>query len=428
MRNIEYSKLIPKVIVEKNMMNWGVIIMIKREMYLKQINGAMDSDYVKVFIGIRRSGKTELMISTINELKQKGVPDENIIYVSLEDPNYYDITSYTKLDEVIYSLAKDVEGKIYIFVDEIQQVNKWEKSINGYRKVLNCDIYITGSNSKLLSSELSTFLAGRYLEIKVYPFSFNEVIQYKKEEEGLDIDEKEIFREYLIYGGMPGLLTIKENMKVNALKDMYNSIIVDDILTRHNIDKVDLFKRFVRYLINSTAQTFSKKSIINYLKNENVKLEPTTINNYTDYLQEALFINRLRRKDLIGKKEMSTKEKYYLTDQGFHQALIDENTNWIPRILENIVYVELLRRGYDIRVGKVYKKEIDFECRKKNSIIYIQVSYLLTSEKTIEREFSPLETIRDNYPKYVLSLDEFNMSRNGIIHMNIIDFLKNENI
>lgn len=227
---------------------------------------------------------------------------------------------------------------------------------------------------------------------------------------------------------MPGLLTIKENMKVNALKDMYNSIIVDDILTRHNINKVDLFKRFVRYLINSTAQTFSKKSITNYLKNENVKLEPTTINNYTDYLQEALFINRLRRKDLIGKKEMSTKEKYYLTDQGFHQALIDENTNWIPRILENIVYVELLRRGYDIRVGKVYKKEIDFECRKKNSTIYIQVSYLLTSEKTIEREFSPLETIRDNYPKYVLSLDEFNMSRNGIIHMNIIDFLKNEDI
>lgn len=181
----------------------------------------------------------------------------------------------------------------------------------------------------------------------------------------MDIDEKEIFREYLIYGGMPGLLTIKENMKVNALKDMYNSIIVDDILTRHNINKVDLFKRFVRYLINSTAQTFSKKSITNYLKNENVKLEPTTINNYTDYLQEALFINRLRRKDLIGKKEMSTKEKYYLTDQGFHQALIDENTNWIPRILENIVYVELLRRGYDIRVGKVYKKEIDFECGKK---------------------------------------------------------------
>ncbi len=401
--------------------------MIRREFYLEQINDVMDSDFVKVFIGIRRCGKTELMLSTIDELKQKGIKDENIIYISLEDKKYYDIHDYKQLDEIIYSLAENSTEKIYIFIDEIQQVDKWEKSINGYRKSLNCDIYITGSNSKLLSTELSTYLAGRYIEIKVYPFSYTEVIQFKLLE-GLTINEKEIFNEYVTYGGMPGLLTVNEKMKTNALRDIYNSIIVDDILTRHRIEKVDLFKRFIRYLMNSTSQTFSKKSIQNYLKNENIKMNPETINNYTDYLQEALFIARLRRKDLVGKKEMKTQEKYYLTDHGFHQALIDDNSKWIPRILENIVYMELLRRGYDVRVGKVYDREVDFEYKKDNQKRYMQVTYMLSTDETIEREFTPLEMIRDNYPKYVLSLDEFDMSRNGIIHMNIIDFLKNKEI
>ena len=401
--------------------------MIKRELYLKQINDVIDSDFVKVFIGIRRSGKTELMLSTISKIKQMGIEDKNIIYISLEDPKYYDILDYKMLDKIVYSLTENIQGKVYILIDEIQRVEKWEKSINGYKKTLNCDIYITGSNSKLLSTELSTYLAGRYIELKVYPFSFNEFIQYKKDE-GIEIDEKEVFREYLTYGGMPGLLSINESMKMKALRDIYNSIIVDDILTRHTIDKIDLFKRFVRFLINSTAQTFSKKSIRNFLKNENILLNPATINNYTDYLQEALFINRLRRNDLIGKKEMSTNEKYYLTDHGFHQALVDDNSNWIPRILENIVYIELLRRNYEVHIGKIYDKEIDFECKKDKKKIYIQVTYLLASEDTIEREFGNLEKIRDNYPKYVLSLDEFDMSRNGIIHMNIIDFLKDETI
>ncbi|AWX31867.1 ATP-binding protein [Methanosphaera sp. BMS] len=401
--------------------------MIRREFYLEQINDVMDSDFVKVFIGIRRCGKTELMLSTIDELKQKGIKDENIIYISLEDRKYYDIYDYKQLDEIIYSLAENSTEKIYIFIDEIQQVDKWEKSINGYRKSLNCDIYITGSNSKLLSTELSTYLAGRYIEIKVYPFSYTEVIQFKLLE-GLTINEKEIFNEYVTYGGMPGLLAVNEKMKTNALRDIYNSIIVDDILTRHRIEKVDLFKRFIRYLMNSTSQTFSKKSIQNYLKNENIKMNPETINNYTDYLQEALFIARLRRKDLVGKKEMKTQEKYYLTDHGFHQALIDDNSKWIPRILENIVYMELLRRGYDVRVGKVYDREVDFEYKKDNQKRYMQVTYMLSTDETIEREFTPLEMIRDNYPKYVLSLDEFDMSRNGIIHMNIIDFLKNKEI
>ena len=203
---------------------------------------------------------------------------------------------------------------------------------------------------------------------------------------------------------------------------------MEDILSRHTIKKIDLFKRFIRYLINSTGQTFSKKSIINYLKNENYKIDYETLNNYTGYLQEALFVSRVRREDLIGKKELKTEEKYYITDHGFHQALIDENSRWIPRILETIVYNELLRRDYNIRIGRVGKKEVDFVCTKSNKKLYIQVSYILADEKTLKREINPLLDIRDNYEKYILSMDEFDFSREGIKHMNFIQFLKEDTI
>ncbi len=394
------------------------------------INKLVDTEFIKVFIGMRRTGKTQLMLSIVDELKNKGIPSENIIYISLESREYNHIENYNQLDEVVYSLLENIDGKLYLLIDEIQQVNGWEKSINSYRVDLDCDIYITGSNSKLLSTELSTLLAGRYVQIPVYPFSFNEVLAYKKEKYSNSfIDEKSVFEEYFKFGGMPSLLSIgDENVKTNVLTDIYNSIIVSDILSRHKINDVDLFKRFVRFLINSTGQTFSKTSISNYLKNENRKTSLITISNYTEFLQEALFSRRVRRKDLIGKKELKTEDKYYLTDHGFHHIIVDDNNKWKPRILENIVYVELLRRGYKINIGKIKNREVDFVCEKNNKKIYVQVSYLLSSEKTIEREFSALEKIPDNYPKYVISADEIDMSRNGFIHMNIIDFLKNEDI
>lgn len=406
-------------------------LIIKRVKYIQDLHELLESDFVKVFIGMRRTGKTYLMLSFIEEFKDMGIPEENIIYISLESPKYYDITNYKQLDEIIYSKTKDLSGKIYILIDEIQQVDKWEKSINGYRVSLDCDIYITGSNSKLLSTELSTLLAGRYIEIPVYPFSFKEILKFH-EENGVELNyenEKQYFEEYLQFGGMPGLLDLTVgDKKEKALKDIYNSIIMEDILSRHAIKKIDLFKRFIRYLINSTGQTFSKKSIIKYLKNENYKIDYETLNNYTEYLQEALFVNRVRREDLIGKKELKTEDKYYVTDHGFHQALIDENNKWIPRILETIVYIELLRRDYNIKIGKVGTKEVDFVCTKRNKKLYIQVSYILADEKTLKREINPLLDIRDNYEKYILSMDEFDFSREGIKHMNILDFLKDENI
>ena len=406
-------------------------MIIKRTKYIQNLHELLESDFVKVFIGMRRTGKTYLMLSFIEEFKEMGIPEENIIYISLESPKYYDIVNYKQLDEIIYSKTENLSGKKYILIDEIQQVDKWEKSINGYRVSMDCDIYITGSNSKLLSTELSTLLAGRYIEIPVYPFSFNEILKFH-EESGVELNyksEKKYFEEYLQFGGMPGLLDLTAgDKKEKALKDIYNSIIMEDILSRHTIKKIDLFKRFIRYLINSTGQTFSKKSIINYLKNENYKIDYETLNNYTGYLQEALFVSRVRREDLIGKKELKTEEKYYITDHGFHQALIDENSRWIPRILETIVYNELLRRDYNIRIGRVGKKEVDFVCTKSNKKLYIQVSYILADEKTLKREINPLLDIRDNYEKYILSMDEFDFSREGIKHMNFIQFLKEDTI
>lgn len=398
---------------------------------MNYINKLIDTEFVKVFIGMRRTGKTQLMLNTIEEVKKRGISEENIIYISLESRKYNHIKTYTQLDEEVYSQIKSTEKRTYIFIDEIQEVEGWEKSINGYRIDLNSDIYITGSNSKLLSTELSTLLAGRYVQIPVYPFSFKEVLEYTKQNitPNTQINEKEIWNRYLEYGGMPSIQSIDdEYVKTNILKDIYNSIIINDILTRHAIKDIDLFKRFLRYLINSTSQTFSKKSITNYLKNENKETSRATITNYTEYIQEALFSHKVRRNDLIGKKELKTEEKYYLTDHGFHHIIIDDNKKWMPRILENIIYMELLRRGYTVHIGKIKNREVDFVCEKNKSKIYIQVSYILNTPETLKREFEPLENIQDNYPKYVLTMDELDFSQNGIIHMNIIDFLKSEDI
>jgi hypothetical protein len=406
--------------------------LIKRESYLKQIDALMNTDFIKIIIGIRRCGKTFLLKSIIEELKNKGVNEENIIYISFESNKYKNIFTQEELDELILNLTNNISGKIYILFDEIQQVNGWEKSVNGYRVDLDCDIYITGSNSKLLSNELTTLLSGRYIKINLYPFSYKEVLKYKQEYYNIELNyenKRKIFHEYLLFGGMPGILGIPNNdTKINALQDIYDSIIVHDILSRYTINDVDLFKRFSHYLMNSTGQTFSKTSITNYLKNENRKTTRNTISNFTIYLQESLFCKKVRRQDILGKKILKTEEKYYLADQGFHHALVDDNTKWIPRVLENIVYNELIRRGYSVKIGKIKNKEIDFVCQKYDKKIYVQVSYYLSTEKTVEREFSPLLDVPDKYDAYVISMDEFDMSYNGIKHKNIIEFLLDDEI
>ena len=406
--------------------------MIKREEYLKVFYNYLDTDFIKIVIGLRRCGKTTFLRSIIEELKSLGINDKNIIYISFENVKYKYIKTSKELDEVVLDKVKDIEGKIYLLFDEIQLVDNWEESINSYRVSFDSDIYVTGSNSKLFSSELSTLIAGRYVHINIYPFSFKEFLTYHNEINNVKMGKNEIydyFRQYIQYGGMPSLLSLKnEESKNNVLLDIYDSIIINDILSRHEIRRIDTFKRFVYFIMNSIGQTFSKKSIANYLKSESKKTSRETINNYTNFIVESLFCQRVLREDILGKRLLSTEEKYYLTDHGFHQALIDENDNWLPRILENIVYIELLRRGYSVKVGRIKNKEVDFIAKNKNNKIYIQVAYLLASDETIEREFSVLLDIPDKYDAYVLSMDEFNMSRYGIKHMNIIDFLLDDEI
>lgn len=414
---------------------------IERETYLEKLEEFKDTDFIKVFIGIRRSGKTSLLRSWIRKLKEKGVNPDNILFFSFESSNYNSIEDYKDLDKIVFEKTKGLNGKIYLFFDEIQHVKSWEKSINSYRVDFDCDIYISGSNSKLLSGELATHIAGRYIEIKVYPFSFKEVVKYKHEVENVELNKESInslFEDYYInYGGMPSILSLKNDDSIkSALIDIYNSILLKDILSRHKISNINLLKKYCGYMVDSIGQTYSSTSIKNYLKSHDVYTTPNTLLKYNDYLQQTCFISRCPRYDFKGKKMMKIYEKYYLIDHGFHHALIENNTGWLTRIIENIVYVELLRRGYSVSVGKLDEKdeddgkpkEIDFVCQKSGKYIYIQVAYLLSSEKMVNREFSPFFKIPDKYDTYVITADRFDFSQKGVKHLNIIDFLMGDEI
>lgn len=402
--------------------------LIKRDAYISKLKDYVNTDFVKVYAGIRRSGKTSLMYNIIDELKLMGVNDENIIFVSFESREYNHINTSEKLDEIVYSKVENLEGKIYLFFDEIQEVNGWEKSINSYRVSIDCDIYLTGSNSKLLSGELATLLTGRYLSIDVYPFSFKEFLQYKKEIEGVELTDDSInnlYDDYFNFGGMPGILSLgSDEFKKSALKDIFNSILLEDVVSRYNINNVDLLKRFTRYMIGSTGEIFSSKSIKNYLKSNDIYTSQDTLLRYNDYLNQSFFISKCKCFQLKGKKEMKILGKYYLMDHGFHHALIENNILKVTKILENIVYMELLRRGYKVNVGRNEDNtEVDFVCQKSGEYKYIQVSYRLTSEKTLDREVTPLLRIPDKFESILITTERHDFSKDGVKHLNIIDFL-----
>ena len=406
---------------------------IKRELYLNKIEEFIDTDFIKVLTGIRRCGKTSIMFDVIDELKSRGINEENILFISFEDIKYNTIEDFKELNKIITDKVKDIDGKIYFFFDEIQNVSQWERSINAFRVSFDCDIFVSTSYSKLLSSELSTLLAGRFIEIKIYPFSFKEYLQYTEEIKGITLNkykEIELFEEeYIKFGGMPGLLEINdEQNKKDVLSGLYNTILIDDILSGFKISRIDLFQRFTGYMMNSVGQTFSAKSIRNYLKNRNIRTSDDTLLKYLNFLQLPYFLLKCRRQDLIGKKEMQIYEKYYLTDHGFHHAIVEDNYNKITGILENIVYIELLRRGFTVRVGKIYDKEIDFVCEKSGVYTYIQVSYKIFDEKTQKREFSPLLQINDKFDTYVITMDYMNRVVEGVKQISVIDFLKGDEI
>ena len=407
--------------------------MVKRELYLEKIYNFMDKNVIKIITGMRRCGKSYLFKLIIDELKKRGINDEDILLIDLELPRYNHIKTREQLDEIVVPFIESHENKVYLFFDEIQNVKEWEVSINSYYKLENTDIYITGSNSKLMSAEFATLLTGRYINIELYPFSFNEFLDYKQElnhpsaiTNELNSDLENFFEEYQKYGGIP--LTISsQHDKELVLNGIYSSIILNDIVERYEIRNVGLFNRIVKYIIENTGNLISANAIFNYLKHEKLRITKPTIYNYLEHLENAYLIAKASKEDLVGKKEIIGSEKYYLLDTGFYKSQLEEKQRNIGRILENIIFIELKRHGYKITIGKVNDYEIDFICKKNNQKIYIQVTYLLENDETIEREFRPLLMIKDNYPKYVLSMDRTFQPQNGIKHMNIIDFLKNFN-
>ena len=400
--------------------------MLKRDEYIKQIVPFIDKDVIKVLTGIRRSGKSVMLKLLMEELKNRGINENQFIYINFENLKYRNLKNYERLYDFILNKVDDKYKSYYIFLDEIQEVEEWERCVNSLRvdEDFNFDIYITGSNAKLLSGELSTYLAGRYIEFVVYPFSFKEFFEIMKEK-NKEIDLKEAFQDYVKFGGMPFLHNLDYNYEASMqyLQDLYASIILKDITQRNNIRDTDLLERIINYVVMNIGNTFSATSISKFFKSENRKVAIETILNYIKACEEAFLIYRVARNDLLGKKILNVNEKYYIADHGIREAIMENNQKNINQILENIVYFEMLRRGYNVKIGKVDNLEVDFVCKKNDETIYIQVSYLLASEDTKEREFSVLENIKDNYPKYVLSMDEFDMSRNGIKHINLIEFL-----
>lgn len=402
--------------------------MIKRESYMARIRSFIDGDLIKVLTGIRRSGKSVMLELIKDELRARGVTEEQLIAFNFEDMRNAQLCTAEALHDELVRRAASIKGKIYFFFDEIQEVERWERCVNSLRVEMDCDIYITGSNAKLLSGELATYLAGRYVEFIIYPFSFSEFLALYHSVEP-DADTRTCFDRYLTFGGMPYLANLRfdETACRQYLRDLFNSVELKDIVKRNNVRDVDMLERIIAYVTANIGTTFSSTAISKYLKNEGRRVSPETVLNYLKACSDAFLFYQVRRQDLQSKKILTVNEKYYVADHGIREAVIGGNMRDINLVLENIVFMEALRRGYSVTVGKVGEREIDFVCERHGEKCYIQVAYLLAAEETVQREFGVYEHVQDNFPKYVVSLDEFDMSRNGVRHYNIRDFLLAEN-
>lgn len=389
-------------------------------MYLSRIRGFYDSDLVKILVGIRRCGKSVILKQIMNELQEKGIDNEHIIYINFEFIEYEDLKDYKELNKYIKERILD-EKKYYVFLDEIQKVNKFEDVVNSLRaSIENISIFITGSNSKLLSNELSSVLSGRYVLFNIYPLSYKEFIELT----GKDGKSDETFWNFVKWGGLPNRtqFTDESNIK-DYLHSVFDSIILRDVVDRLGLKNTELFDLLLQYIVDITGREFSAENVIKFLKREGKSISTETLYIYLDALCKALMIKKIYRYDIHGKAILKTLNKYYMTDLGIAQ--IKNNNFEINKsfAIENVVYNELLIRGYDVYIGKTKEGEIDFIATNNEEKLYFQVAYLLESEKVQEREFGAYKEINDNYPKYVLSLDRVNFSKDGIIHKNIIEWL-----
>lgn len=403
--------------------------MIKRPLYTEKIMAYMDAPFVKILTGVRRCGKSTILKMLMEELRQRDIAESQILNYNFDSLEHETLkTSKALFAEIKKHLS--VVGKTYLFLDEIQEVKDWEKLVNSLMVDYNVDIYVTGSNSKMMSSEISTYLTGRYVSFRIYPLSFAEYLMFRKEYTTDPYDNLyEEFARYLRYGGFPAihLQEYSYDDAYNIVRDIYNSTIFTDIVRRNQIRKVDQLERIVKFVFDNVGRTFSATSISKYLKNENRKIDNETIYNYLEKLESAYIIHRCSRYDVQGKEILKTQEKFYLADTAFRYSVLGYSPDSIAAMLENVVYLELKRRGYEVYVGKLDKAEIDFIATKQGNKLYIQVTQQIGSPETELREYGRLLEIPDNYPKYVLRTDALaGGNYEGIKTMHVADFLLEE--
>ena len=372
--------------------------MVVREKYISKVKPFVNKDIIKVFVGVRRSGKTVLLSQIRNMLMEEGVAFENFIEMNFESMKFAEIRDAENLYKYVCERIRGIQGKVYLMLDEIQVIREWEKAINSFRVDFDCDIYITGSNSKLLSGELATFLSGRYVQIKVYPFTLSEVKEYLLQQDLFESDEK-LFTDYLKYGGFPQRFVLQEESAIEAyLRDIYEAIVIRDIVERHGVKDVSVLKRVLEFLLDNIGNPFSGRNISGRLTSEGMKIATSTLLNYVDYFKEAFVLFSASRYDIKGKSILASTEKYYAVDIGLRNTIKKSELIDSSKLFENIVYLEMLSRGYEVQVGKLDEQEIDFICYRGNEKLYIQVAYLI-NEYDVKREFGNLEKVRDNYHK-----------------------------
>lgn len=402
--------------------------MIKRELYFDKIQAFIDKPFVKVLTGVRRCGKSSILKLLKDKLLSRGIAQEQIISINFESFAYSEIATAKDLYEYVKQKITVPSDKYYLLLDEIQEVSEWEKAVNSFLVDFNTDIYITGSNSKLLSSELATYLAGRYVEIPVFTLSFQEYLLFRKT---YFPDEKADFSHYLRTGGFPVTHTAdyETDTIYKIVYDIYSSVILRDTIQRHNIREVELLERVVKYIFDNIGNSFSAKNVSDYFKSQQRNINLNTVYNYLSALESAFIVYRVPRYDVKGKEILKTQEKYYISDVALLYAVMGYRDTMIGAILENIVFLELKRREYNVYVGKSRNNEIDFIAENRQGKIYVQVAYKLEAETTIKREFDTLLSINDQYPKYVVTMDEFwKENVGGVQHCHIIDFLQKKDL
>ena len=402
--------------------------MYKRNLYIDRISPYIGKPVIKVITGMRRVGKSCFLQMIINELRAQKITPKCILYINKELLEYDFIQNYKDLNRYVKDAFSGIKTQKYLFVDEIQEISGWEKAIASYLAEGDFDIYITGSNAHLLSSDIATLIAGRYIEFPVYSLSFKEFLLFRNQQ-GKGVDED--FSTYLWAGGFPAIhhLDFDKEVIYQFIGSIYNTILLKDVIKRNNVRNVSLLENITHYIFDNIGNIFTAKKVADYLISQNLKVGIETVQNYIAYLTATFAVHKVRRYDIRGRRLLELHEKYYLGDTALRHSLLGYRKGEISGMLENLVFLELKRRGYQVYIGKIDNKEIDFIAEKENRKIYLQVTYLLASPETIEREFSALKMIKDNYPKYVISMDKiFGTDFEGIKRINLVDFLLTDDI